>query len=96
MRWTRALAWLTLISVAISLAGAYIISVSVLSRTDIIPSIKELINSYGLLGVLVATIIAGTVIPLGARPSLLVPLGSHTRSSVDYCFKCRIHHRGHH
>jgi len=66
MMLTRALVWLILISVVISLAGAYIISMWVRERTDIILSIKWLINSYGLVGVLVATIIAGTVIPLGS------------------------------
>ena len=66
MRWTGALAWLLLVGVVICLAGAYVVSVWIHQRPDIILFIKGLINSYGLIGVLVVTIIAGTVIPMGS------------------------------
>lgn len=67
MRWTRALILLTLVGVAISLAGAYVVSVWVRERPDGISFIKKLIDRYGLMGVFAATVVTGTVIPLGAR-----------------------------
>jgi len=66
MRWTRALALLILIGVAICLVGVYLLGVLVCERPDVILWIKGLIRGYGLMGVFVATIIAGTVIPLGS------------------------------
>ena len=66
MTWTRALALLIFIGVAICLVGVYLLSVLVCERPDVILWIKGLISGYGLMGVFVATIIAGTVIPLGS------------------------------
>lgn len=66
MRWTRAFVLLILIGVAICLVGIYLSSVMVRERPYVILWIKGLISGYGLMGVFVATIIAGTVIPLGS------------------------------
>jgi len=66
MKWTKAFAWLILIGVATCLVGIYIMDVGVHEGSDTVLLIKGMINSYGLIGVFVATIIAGTVVPLGS------------------------------
>jgi len=66
MRWMKTSAWLILIGVATCLVGIYLMGVGVHGGSDTILLIKAMITSYGLIGVFVATIIAGTVVPLGS------------------------------
>lgn len=66
MRWTKALALSIVIGVAICIIGIYLVSVLIQERPGVILWIKGLISEYGLMGVFVATIIAGTVVPLGS------------------------------
>lgn len=66
MRWTRTLALSVVIGVAICIIGIYLVSVLIRDRPAFILWIKGLISGYGLMGVFVATIIAGTVVPLGS------------------------------
>ena len=66
MKWTNTLVGIIFVGVIIGIVGLYVVSVWVQQRPDIILFIKSLIGRYGLVGVLIATIIAGTVVPMGS------------------------------
>jgi hypothetical protein len=49
---------------------------------------KNMINNYGFLGIFIATILAGTILPLGS-PSLIVIAASLGLHPISFSFNCR-------
>lgn len=73
--WIRSSIILGLILLAIGIAAILILKIVNTSNMQILSDAKSFVENYGLLGVFIATIIAGTIIPLGS-PALVVAAAS--------------------
>lgn len=73
--WIRSSIFLGLILLAIGIAAILVLKNVNPSKLQIFSDAKNFVEKYGLLGVFMATIIAGTIIPLGS-PALVVAAAS--------------------
>ncbi|MGQ9538249.1 MAG: hypothetical protein ACUVTE_01490 [Candidatus Bathycorpusculaceae bacterium] len=73
--WIRSSMVLGLILLAIGIATILVLKILDISKLQIFSDTKNFVEKYGLLGVFMATIIAGTIIPLGS-PALVVAAAS--------------------
>jgi membrane protein YqaA with SNARE-associated domain len=73
--WIRSSIILGLILLAIGIAAILILKIVDTSNMQVFSDAKSFVEGYGLLGIFIATIIAGTIIPLGS-PALVVAAAS--------------------
>jgi membrane protein YqaA with SNARE-associated domain len=73
--WVKLTIIVGLIFLALGLAAIFIFKVANIGSFQIISDLKAFARDYGILGVFLATILAGTVVPLGS-PALVVAAAS--------------------
>ncbi|MEM3789425.1 MAG: hypothetical protein QXN95_06135, partial [Candidatus Bathyarchaeia archaeon] len=73
--WVKSAIIVGLIFLAIGIAAIFIFKAVNIGSFQIISDVKAFARNYGVLGVFLATILAGTVIPLGS-PALVVAAAS--------------------
>ncbi|MGB9683837.1 MAG: YqaA family protein [Candidatus Bathyarchaeales archaeon] len=73
--WIRSSIILGLILLAIGIAAIFILKIVDTSNMQVFSDAKNFVEGYGLLGIFITTLIAGTIIPLGS-PALVVAAAS--------------------
>ncbi len=73
--WIRSSIILGLVLLTIGIAAIIVLKIVDISSMQVFSDAKNFVEEYGLLGVFIATIIAGTIIPLGS-PALVVAAAS--------------------
>lgn len=69
-RWIKNSILLGLVVVIICLLGVYAVKILIVEKPGIILGVKGIVTTYGLVGIFLMTILAGTIVPLGS-PALV-------------------------